>query len=47
MEPRSLRVYKDDRYVHRRGLNDVVNAIRELSGREQADRQEIEESRQG
>lgn len=40
-------VYKDDRYVHRTGLNDVVNAIRELSGREQAGGQEIEESRQG
>lgn len=40
-------VYKDDRYVHRTGLNDVVNAIRELSGREQAGGQDIEESRQG
>lgn len=40
-------VYKDDRYVHRTGLNDVVNAIRELSGREQAGGQKVEESRQG
>lgn len=40
-------VYKDDRYVHRTGLNDVVNAIRELSGREPAGGQDIEESRQG
>ncbi len=40
-------VYRDGRYVHRTGLNDMVNAIRELSPGGQAGGQEIEETRQG
>jgi hypothetical protein len=40
-------VYRDDRYVHRTGLSNVVSAIRELSGKQPTGGQEVQESRQG